>query len=63
VLAFRTVTYCTENEETPIPTGSGYAVRVLKAYAVAWPVAFMGVLLMRPLVVRLVKWTVVPPKP
>ena len=42
--------------------GSGYAWRVLKAYAVAWPVAFMGVLLMRPLVVRLVNWTVAPPK-
>lgn len=27
MLAFRTVTYCTENEETPVPLGSlGYAL-------------------------------------
>lgn len=41
----------------------GYLLRVLQAYAVSWPVAFVGVLLVRPLVVKLVMLTVNPPAP
>ncbi|WP_313050851.1 DUF2798 domain-containing protein [Stenotrophomonas cyclobalanopsidis] len=40
--------------------GSGYLARVLAAYQMAMPVAFCGVLLVRPLVVRLVALTVHP---
>lgn len=43
--------------------GSGYLLRVAQAYAVSWPVAFFGVLLVRPLVVKLVGFTVDPPAP
>jgi len=40
--------------------GVGYAARVLAAYQLAMPVAFGGVLLVRPLVLRLVALTVHP---
>jgi hypothetical protein len=38
--------------------GEGYLLRVLKAYALALPVGFLGVMAARPLVIRLVVWTV-----
>ncbi len=41
--------------------GDGYLLRVLKAYGLALPVGFLGVMAARPLVVRLVAWTVTPP--
>ncbi|GEM_PF-293565 len=40
--------------------GDGYLLRVLRAYALALPVGFMGVMAARPLVLRLVAWTVAP---
>ena len=40
-----------------------YLARVVRAYLASWPVAFFGVLAVRPLVVRLVAWTVQPPAP
>jgi hypothetical protein len=40
--------------------GEGYLLRVLKAYALALPVGFLGVMAARPLVIRLVRWTVEP---
>lgn len=41
--------------------GEGLFARVLHAYLVAWPVAFVCVTAVRPLVVRLVQLTVAPP--
>lgn len=41
--------------------GDGYGLRVLRAYAVGMPVAFVCVLLVRPLVMKLVAWTVEAP--
>lgn len=38
--------------------GDGYALRVLHAYSVGMPVAFCCVLLVRPVVMKLVSWTV-----
>ncbi len=38
-----------------------YLARAVRAYFASWPVAFFGVLAVRPLVVRLVGWTVQPP--
>jgi hypothetical protein len=45
---------------TAINTGidDGYLLRVLKAYALALPVGFLGVMAARPLVLRLVACTV-----
>jgi hypothetical protein len=40
--------------------GDGYLMRVLRAYALALPVGFLGVMAARPLVLRLVAWTVAP---
>lgn len=40
-----------------------FSTSVLRGYLVAWPVAFLSVLLVRPLVVRLVSWTVDSPRP
>ncbi len=40
--------------------GDGYLLRVLRAYALALPVGFLGVMTARPLVLRLVAWTVAP---
>lgn len=40
--------------------GDGYLMRVLRAYALALPVGFLGVTAARPLVLRLVAWTVAP---
>lgn len=37
--------------------GGNYVVRVLGAYLVAFPIAFCCVIFVRPLVVRLVEWT------
>lgn len=34
---------------------------VLRGYAIAWPVGFASVLLTRPVVLKLMKWTVAPP--
>lgn len=47
---------------TAINTGldDGYLLRVLRAYALALPVGFLGVMAARPLVLRLVTWTVAP---
>lgn len=47
---------------TAINTGidDGYLLRVLKAYALALPVGFLGVMAARPLVLRLVALTVAP---
>lgn len=36
---------------------SGWLMRTLHAYVLAWPVAFASLLLVRPLVVKLVGWT------
>ncbi|WP_431777686.1 DUF2798 domain-containing protein [Ottowia caeni] len=36
---------------------------VLRGYFVAWPIGFIGVLVARPMVLKLVKLTVAPPKP
>ncbi len=41
--------------------GDGFVWRVAGAYLVAWPVAFVCVMAVRPLVVRLVQLTVMPP--
>jgi hypothetical protein len=38
--------------------GPGFIGRVLHAYALAMPIAFICVLAVRPVVVRLVGWTV-----
>lgn len=38
--------------------GSGFFVASLKAYSLSMPVAFGCVLAVRPLVMRLVKWTI-----
>lgn len=38
-------------------------VAVIRGYAIAWPIGFVSVLLTRPVVLKLVKWTVAPPKP
>ncbi|NLR73713.1 DUF2798 domain-containing protein [Leeia aquatica] len=38
--------------------GHDYLLRVLRAYALAAPIGFACVLLTRPLVMRLVQWTV-----
>lgn len=38
--------------------GAGYFSYVLHAYSIAMPCAFVCVLLVRPLVLKLVKWTV-----
>jgi hypothetical protein len=47
---------------TAINTGidDGYLLRVLKAYALALPLGFLGVMAARPLVLRLVACTVAP---
>lgn len=37
---------------------SGWPMRTLRAYALAWPVAFISLLIIRPLVFKLVRWTV-----
>lgn len=49
---------------TAINTGlpPDYLLRVARAYLASWPVAFIGVLAVRPLVVRLVALTVSPPR-
>lgn len=49
---------------TAINTGlpPDYLLRVGRAYLASWPVAFIGVLAVRPLVVRLVGMTVLPPR-
>lgn len=39
----------------------GYLLRVLSSYAAAWPVAFISVLAVRPLVLKLVALTVAAP--
>lgn len=36
----------------------GWPMRTLRAYALAWPVAFVSLLAMRPLVQKLVGWTI-----
>lgn len=36
---------------------SGWPLRTLRAYVLAWPVAFVCLLIIRPLVVKLVGWT------
>lgn len=36
----------------------GWPIRTLRAYALAWPVAFVSLLAMRPLVQKLVGWTI-----
>lgn len=48
---------------TAMNTGlaDGYLLRVLRSYAAAWPVAFVSVLAVRPLVVKLVTLTVAAP--
>lgn len=48
---------------TALNTGidAGYPMRVLRGYAVAMPVGFLSVMAVRPLVIRLVAWTVAPP--
>lgn len=38
--------------------GSGFFVASMKAYSLSMPVAFCCVLAVRPLVMRLVKWTI-----
>ncbi len=38
--------------------GAGFVQRVLHAYAIAMPAAFLSVMMVRPVVVRLVGWTV-----
>lgn len=43
--------------------GEGYAQRVLHTYAIAWPVAFLCVLAVRPVVLFLVRCTVQAPGP
>lgn len=40
--------------------GDGYLLRVLRAYTAALPIGFLGVMAARPLVLRLVAWTVAP---
>lgn len=35
----------------------GWPMRTLRAYVLAWPVAFVSLLLVRPLVVKLVAWS------
>ena len=40
--------------------GDGYLLRVLRAYILDLPVGFLGVMAARPLVLRLVAWTVAP---
>lgn len=42
--------------------GEGYLETVLKVYAMTMPVAFCSVLLVRPIVGRLVEWTVRKPE-
>jgi hypothetical protein len=42
-------------------TGAHFIEDVLRGYVVAWPVAFVSVLLVRPLVLKLVQWTVASP--
>ncbi|PJJ99872.1 hypothetical protein CO611_05265 [Lysobacteraceae bacterium NML03-0222] len=37
--------------------GSGWPMRTLRAYVLAWPVAFVSLLLIRPLVLKLVAWS------
>ena len=34
--------------------GAGFGLRLAKSYAIAWPVAFTSLLVIRPLVVRMV---------
>ncbi len=41
--------------------GEGFLRRVAGAYLVAWPAAFVCVMAVRPLVLRLVQLTVMPP--
>lgn len=36
---------------------SGWPLRTLRAYVLAWPLAFVSLLLIRPVVVKLVSWT------
>lgn len=36
---------------------SGWPLRTLRAYALAWPLAFVSLLSIRPLVLKLVAWT------
>ena len=36
---------------------SGWFARTLRAYVIAWPIAFFSLLCVRPLVVKLVDWT------
>ncbi len=40
---------------------AGFLGRALRGYLVAWPVGFVCVMLVRPLVLRLVQMTVAPP--
>jgi len=49
---------------TAMNTGfsADYLARVGRAYLASWPVAFIGVLAVRPLVIRLVALTVSPPR-
>jgi hypothetical protein len=42
--------------------GADYPARVLGAYQLAMPTAFCCVLMVRPVVMRLVAWTVHPPR-
>lgn len=42
-------------------TGGDFFATVLRGYAVAWPVAFVSVMAVRPLVLRLVGMTVARP--
>ena len=50
---------------TALSTGfeAGYILRVLRAYVVAFPVAFVSVVVFRPLIVLLVSKTVCQPHP
>lgn len=42
--------------------GADFVAVVLRGYAVAWPVAFVSVMAVRPVVLRLVGMTVAPPE-
>lgn len=50
---------------TALNTGidAAYPQRLLKAYVITWPIAFASLLLVRPLVARLVAWSVRSVKP
>lgn len=36
---------------------AGYPARLVRAYAITWPVAFVSLLAVRPLVMKLVAWS------